>query len=325
MLLRQIFKRSHKHDTRRSNFTTHSISNPITWANYFRLRWVHFALIVSLTAASVHNVFALTIIREFIGGDPQPIAVGEGNLIDIFNEAADQWERAILDPHVVTLRFGWAPVGGGTHELLAQGGLPNRETEGLILFNNDSDPGHFKWFLDPTPHLNEEYLRYEESSIELGGGNLNSGRIFSDAVGAADSGFTHIDLLSSALHEIGHSLGMSNNNAAFTMESIDGDIDITSPRPFPGTSVPLAFNNFGVDSHPDPIAIPFGLAMGSQAPDQRQRLTELDILMISQIGSFEEIRLDPYVAAVPEPSSFLLSASALIGWSWWRARTKNRL
>lgn len=295
-----------------------------TWVGCSHVRWIYSVLIILLSGAAVAPASALTLVREFIGGEPQPVAVGEGNLVDIFNEAADQWERAILDPHVVTLRFGWAPVGGGSHELLAQGGIPNRETAGLILFNNDFDLQHFRWFLDPTPHLNEEYLSYRESSLALGGENINSGRIFSEAVGAANSGLTHIDLLSSALHEIGHSLGMSNTNTAFISESVDGDIDIVSPRPFPGSTVPLAFNNFGVDSHPDPNAIPFGPVMGSQAPDQRQLLTELDIVMIAQLGSFEEIRLNPYVAAVPEPASLPLLGSGLLGWSWWRLRRKRK-
>jgi hypothetical protein len=321
MLSERFLKRFYRGGKYRSTLT----SSPNGWFKRVCFRWVYFVFIfiLNLTGSAVQDASALTIVREFIGGAPQPIAVGSGNLVDIFNEAADHWERAILDPHVVTLRFGWAPVGGASHELLTQGGVPNRETAGLILFNNDSDVGHFQWFLDPTPHLDEEYLSYQETSMDLGGGIVNSGRIFSDAVGEADSGFTHIDLLSSALHEIGHSLGMSNANLAFISESADGDLDITSPHPFPGTTVPLAVNNFGVDSHPDPIAIPFGPVMGSQASDQRQLLTELDILMISQLGSFKEIRLDPYVETVPEPSTFFLLGSGLIGWFWWRARASG--
>ncbi len=319
MLIERSYNGSQEKKARRA-----ILKDTPTWVGCPRVRWIYFVLIILLSGAAVAPASALTLVREFIGGEPQPIAVGEGNLVDIFNEAADHWERAILDPHVVTLRFGWAPVGGGSHELLAQGGIPNRETAGLILFNNDSDLQHFRWFLDPTPHLNEEYLSYRESSLGLGGENINSGRIFSEPVGAADSDLTHIDLLSSALHEIGHALGMSNANTAFILESADGDIDIASPRSFPGSTIPLAFNNFGVDSHPDPNAIPFGPVMGSQAPDQRQLLTELDIVMIAQLGSFEEIRLNPYVAAVPEPASLPLLGSGLLGWSWWRLRRKRK-
>jgi hypothetical protein len=119
-------------------------------------------LMLTLVFAQTSHTWALSIIRDFIGGIPQPTAIGGGNLVSIFNAAADQWERAILDPFTVTLHFGWAPVGGAEHSLLAQGGTPNRETEGTILFNNDPIPGHFHWFMGPTPALNEEYLTFTE-------------------------------------------------------------------------------------------------------------------------------------------------------------------
>jgi len=64
---------------------------------------------------------------KFYRGNPSPTLIGKGNVIEIFDAAADQWERAILDDHTVILNFGWAPIGGGHHTLIHQGGHPNRE------------------------------------------------------------------------------------------------------------------------------------------------------------------------------------------------------
>ncbi len=279
-------------------------------------------LIFALFFIVVGDASALTIIRDFIGGTPQANVVGNGNLVDIFNEAADQWEASILDPHIITLHFGWAPVGGGTHSLNSQGGTPNRETEGTILFNNDTLSGHFQWFLDPTPGLNEEYLSYREDFDDLGGGRINTGRVYSHAVGdAADARYT--DLLSAALHEIGHAFGMSAANTRFIAESTDGDIDITTPGFFQGTTIPLALNNFGVTSHFHPF-INGRPAMSSQSGGERNLLSALDILAMAELSQFNHVNLDPYITPVPEPSSILFIMSGLAGiWMHQKFKAKS--
>lgn len=209
-------------------------------------------------------------------------------MVDIFNEAADRWEQVILDPHVLILHFGWAPVGGETHTLNAQGGMPNRETEGTILFNNDNDPGHIHFYLDPTPHLDEEYLTFTESAQDLGGEVVNVARVFLDPVGDAAS-FSHVDLLMVALHGIGHAVGLSMANTSFIAESADGDIDVTAPRPFPGTTIPLFFNLFGVTSHIDFIA--YGTLMTGNNPRERRIPSAIDILANAQISKFNDLNL----------------------------------
>ena len=81
------------------------------------------------TALSIPSAMALTIIRKPIpSGEPFQFdglqvkagaaptrTIGDGNLIQIVNAAADAWEQVIKDEHTVTIQFGWSPlpVGGG--------------------------------------------------------------------------------------------------------------------------------------------------------------------------------------------------------------------
>lgn len=282
-----------------------------------------------LMAVAVPQAEALVITRTFVDngdsfsgglgtatGAPTTTA-GGGTLQDIFNAAADWWELAILDTHTVDIEYGWQGLGGGTlgvHSLQTEGGTPHRETSAVIRFDSD---GSSDWFMDPTPHGNSEYSTLTETSDDLGGGSMNVGRVYTDASGDAAGNF---DLFSTAVHEVGHALGLSSANDAFVTENSDGDIDVTGPRPFAGSVIPTRNGaHIGTSTAGDPVnnALMFPFA----SPGERRLAAGVDILANCQISQFEDCVLEP--TRVPAPAGWSLVAAgfaALAGMTAWRRR-----
>jgi hypothetical protein len=148
------------------------------------------------------------------------------------------------DQHTVTLTFDWAPLSTGTrgqHQLTAEGGNPHRETAGTILIDND---GSTVWFIDPTPDDASEFPTYSSLAGNLGGGVMNVSHRFDGGTGAA----ANWDLFTTCKHEIGHALGLSNANDAFAVERADGDVDVTTPRPYAGAAIPTVSSHLNLSA-----------------------------------------------------------------------------
>ncbi len=247
-----------------------------------------FLISLLISSASVSSASALTIITKFMGGAAPANIAGTGNLIDIVDAAARIWEAVYRDPVTITIYFGWSPTGdAGTHSLVDQGGIPNRERIGIILFDN-SGAAHF--YLDPTPASNEEYRHRRVEYQDLGGGFVNVARLYEEPVGEA---LGRIDLLSVVVHEMGHALGLCAANDSFRRSAANGVIEIAADLPFAGTVVPLASNRYGITSHFDVLRVTYGSVMAGIAADERRLPSALDILVDAEISGFTQVDLDP--------------------------------
>lgn len=248
--------------------------------------------ILALTTASPAQ--ALTIVRNFIGGNPAPEAFGGGNIVDVFNAAADTWEAAIQDDYTLTLDYAWEARRDRSLASYSSRGrdreAPFRNIKGLIRFNNDD---RYSWFIDPTPWESSEYQTLSTASQDFGQGEINVERRWISPTGDA---IGHFDLYNVALHEIGHGLNVLSRNRQFKRETMfDKDIDLTAPRPFAGSSIPITRQGGG---H---LKLSEAVLSGFVAPGQRRMLSEADILASAQVSNFTDINLNPQLMSPETP------------------------
>ena len=301
--------------------------------------------ILAFMATMTHESEAALIINldfaSFSTGAPADgsAILGGGTLAqaqNVIETAASYWESAFAGSSsslswasggdlTQSISVEWAALGGST---LASGGtsffLPSGEwAGGSLTWDND---GSSEFFVDSTPAENSEWGSTQTQNMDFGGGSMNIERVSYDA----PAGVTrdNSDMLSVAIHEVGHAIGFLGGSYPLIPNNdtgSDGDIDISS-GPFSGAEIPYTggHTNFEVTSTDphfpyDPggggFFPPFDYFPNVMGPSiqtgTRKLLTESDIAFVAQFLEFDMATVNFNPSAVPEPSSFILVGAVL--------------
>lgn len=259
---------------------------------------VTLSAICLLSSGVLSTASALTINRTFVGGIAPTVTTGGGDIVDIFNTAADWWEASILDSHTLDIDFGWDTLAGNTlGSASTTTSVPI--TTGLIRFDNDRTD----WFLDATPTDDADYQTFTETSQDLGGGVVNTSRQFDAFFGDA---FGRFDLLTVAAHEIGHLLGVVDVVA----NPLPDPFLITSPRPNAGTLIDTVALGGG---HLSPVSYPNTLMNPFVSRSVRRSQSTIDILAAAERTGFVDLNLDPLApSTVAEPAPLAMITFGLL-------------
>ncbi|MBE2180969.1 MAG: PEP-CTERM sorting domain-containing protein [Chthoniobacterales bacterium] len=253
---------------------------------------------------------------------PSENIVGGGNLTAIFNQAVLNWELAYPDPDqewTLDLTYHWDEL---DVSLVAQFSLltvdenTGRIRSGSIAFNNLNSP-QISWFADPNPEIvmgNPAFtggLVISNQVVVVGGVDteLNVGITFAAAPDSPAYGRS--DMLTIAMHEIGHGLGLLYDPPHYEPTNPLVVTEAVSPA--------YAGYEIYVDRGEH-------LARPSLMEDKTDLGTRVypsvnDILAMAVIASYDNPVLNPQNipgVAVPEPSTLLLSLTGLALLLWRR-------
>src|SRR5262245_12422422 len=222
-------------------------------------------------------------------------------LAPIVQAAADYWEGIFLDNHEIDIYYGYADLGPailGISNVLDDDG--QRPTIGTVAFDtivNSGVPFERNWYFDPTPLNHSDFnmqqvlvrdLTASQQTMYYNGAPpalLEAG--FRGSYSGSDLGD---DLFTTALHEIGHILGVTNQLPDAAAEQADGDYDF-DPDFVNGASVAAEYWDLPGDIEPDPFRSLDALQTVGAGSGDRHLPGATDIFAAAAVAGWNSIDL----------------------------------
>ncbi len=304
------------------------------------------ALVVNADITRAALVINLNFDDTNAPADGSPILGGatRAQAQNVIQAAADYWTTAFAGS---SSSASWASGGTITQNIDVTWGAQGNSTlatggtsffgngsfaGGTLTFDND---GSSEFFVDPAPYDASPWIQSSTRSLTFNGVSMNVERVKFDA--PAGVARTNSDMLTVAIHEIGHALGILSGYPGFLANVSSGNFTIGEPGPFQNAVIPVSGGHmtfqiqspnteFPYDASPGffPLFDYFPNAIGPSILDGvRLGLTEVDIALVAETLQFDASTVNFNPVPVPEPASLLLAMSAGGGVLLWR-RSRRR-
>jgi len=245
---------------------------------------------------------ALNIILDFDSSQTYTDPYGVNRTMDlqpIMQAAEAYWEDIIEDSHTITIHYWWEDLATylAVHNNITTVG--GRETEANIRFDTITGGSARLWFFDSTPTDDSEFdmtqTLYRDLTATQKTDWFNGappevfeagydGTAKTTAPASAKNGY---DLLSVAIHELGHAMGMTSSVAG---GEVNTDLDYDVPTGLVNGAV-MATECYSAS---DKMHLACGPALmyPSIGTGQRQHATAADVLSMAAASSWTSIDLD---------------------------------
>lgn len=265
------------------------------------------ALALSAAVAAVvagGRAQAVNLIMNFNSGASQnPTSDPAGtNLINMMSYIEGYYEDIFQDAHTLTVNFWWDDLGGttvGSHLAVTNSG--GRQIECNVRLDTKlSDGTQRLWYFDQTPENHSEYdmqqTLWRDMSAGTQSARFNAGANIPatfeagftglPASGAPANAINGYDLLTSAIHEVGHGLGCNTSPDTTAEVGGDNDYDFDSVNVFGKTLAAIC------DTGPDiaHLAGTDALMAGGVAQAGRRRMpSHTDLFAMAKANGFSSL------------------------------------